>query len=327
MVVFLHTTLSVVGHFTEVPTSHWWQIAVLDIWFLPAVPLFVMISGALLLSPKDEPMGEFYRKRFIRVVPPALFYFFIYGWWSVTSSYDTDVKSVLIKTFVYGQPYKHLYFVFVILGLYAITPYLRKFIKTLSKKEFGWLLILLFGLTAYWDVSTTWVTRSFPSTHLFAPSLWVPYLGYYLAGFYIHQHVRLHTKQWGLYLFIGTTLVIVLAEYLLAKTFGQSPRGLMARNYHGPLIILQSVSLFSWFTTLTNLKVRSWIRGLAGSAFGVYLVHQILLDLVISFFALSPLSLTAPIIMLIGGGILVVSFVLTFLLSKVPFFGRLSGVE
>ena len=70
-VVFLHVAAGVVlGH--EVGTGDWWFGNVYDSVVRWCVPVFVMISGALLLDPgKKEDLSTFYKKRLARVLLPS----------------------------------------------------------------------------------------------------------------------------------------------------------------------------------------------------------------------------------------------------------------
>ncbi|HAK29628.1 MAG TPA: acyltransferase, partial [Sphingobacterium sp.] len=54
-----------------------------------AVPLFVVISGALLLQ-KDESTGQFYRKRLLKIVPPFLFWSIVYLFYYFVRYIDFD---------------------------------------------------------------------------------------------------------------------------------------------------------------------------------------------------------------------------------------------
>ncbi len=61
-------------------SPHWWGAVVIDIGLTWAVPVFVMISGALVLAPRAHAAGPavFYRKRFARIVPALLVWHLVY---------------------------------------------------------------------------------------------------------------------------------------------------------------------------------------------------------------------------------------------------------
>ena len=46
----------------------------------PGVSLFLIFSGVLLLG-RDEPVGVFFKKRFLRILPPFLFWSLVHSPW------------------------------------------------------------------------------------------------------------------------------------------------------------------------------------------------------------------------------------------------------
>ena len=51
--------------------KNWWASNTYDGLARISVPLFLMLSGALLLH-KREPLGVFFKKRFRRILPPLI---------------------------------------------------------------------------------------------------------------------------------------------------------------------------------------------------------------------------------------------------------------
>jgi surface polysaccharide O-acyltransferase-like enzyme len=80
-------TVMVIGIHVAAPIAHgegqdfngtwWWAGNFWNSLTRPAVPLFVMLSGYLLLG-KDYPLPDFLKRRFSRVVIPAIFWMLIY---------------------------------------------------------------------------------------------------------------------------------------------------------------------------------------------------------------------------------------------------------
>ena len=56
----------------------WWGTALLQAFTRSAVPLFVMISGALLIGPETENLAAFYRRRASRILVPLIFWMLFY---------------------------------------------------------------------------------------------------------------------------------------------------------------------------------------------------------------------------------------------------------
>ena len=96
------------------------------------VPLFILLSGALLI-PKNENCKVFYSKRIKSVFIPFLFWIAFYTLFRLLSPYLNNAESTILiyKNLIGigGWPYYHLWYIYLILFLYLITPAIRKLLK------------------------------------------------------------------------------------------------------------------------------------------------------------------------------------------------------
>jgi len=76
-VIFLHVSASVTAKFGSISFITWTIGNIYNSSVRFCVPIFVMITGALLL-PKDYEISDFLKKKFIRVVLPFVFWGIIY---------------------------------------------------------------------------------------------------------------------------------------------------------------------------------------------------------------------------------------------------------
>ena len=79
-VVIVHVSADIITEWSAVPRSCWWIANFYDSLARGAVPLFVMVSGALLL-PKAESYRDFFVKRFQRIVIPFIVWTVFYLLW------------------------------------------------------------------------------------------------------------------------------------------------------------------------------------------------------------------------------------------------------
>ena len=108
----------------------------LDIPFIFAVPLFVMLSGALVLNPaKVTTSASFLRHRAARVVPPLVFWnafyvvllYVVWGSWLGTGE--------VLDRVVTGRVANHLYFFWIVLGLAVVAPVLVPWLRSSRRRE------------------------------------------------------------------------------------------------------------------------------------------------------------------------------------------------
>src|SRR3546814_13654277 len=83
MVVVWHVAAMKFGVFD----NQWWASNFDDSLTRSCVPVFLMISGVLLLG-KQETLAVFFRKRFARILPPLLFWSLFYMSWNTWRGED-----------------------------------------------------------------------------------------------------------------------------------------------------------------------------------------------------------------------------------------------
>ena len=150
-VILVH--LSYVIFFKEdLLSSNWIAANFYDSFSRMGVPLFFMVSGYLLLG-KIEPISDFFRKRFLKVGVPTLFWSVFYLFWSV-EAYSSGKMSPLVitlsmlKTMYLGDVEIHLWFLYILVGIYLVVPILRVFISAASRRDLTYFVVLWFVATS-----------------------------------------------------------------------------------------------------------------------------------------------------------------------------------
>jgi surface polysaccharide O-acyltransferase-like enzyme len=244
-----------------------------------SIPLFFMVSGALLLG-KKEKYTIFFKKRVLKVLIPWIFWTLIY---MVYYLYFSNVNDITIKDYFSDNIsnttllqwlhyfirmfFSALWFLPVIFGLYLLTPILRIVIRHSKKFEKYYMLIiwfLFFSLFPY-----TFGTSFFPT---YEPNLFFTvfqYSGYFLLG-YILIKQKLSSKA-----IACLVLLFITSAFFMNKS--QS-------GFLNPFIIICSVSLFCLlyflFTHIEkyiNNMTKKTISLISGASFGIYLIHEIVL--------------------------------------------------
>jgi surface polysaccharide O-acyltransferase-like enzyme len=161
----------------------WWSTTVYQSLVLMGVPLFVMLSGALLLQPSkvNEPIRVFLKKRLSRIGIAFLFWSIIYFAWDNLVNHTVLTVNYVIQKFLSGGAYYQFWFIYLIMGLYLITPILRILVAYADRK-------ILRYLIALWFIAVGVI----PLFHLITgfgvdDSLFVlgGYIGYFILGFYL----------------------------------------------------------------------------------------------------------------------------------------------
>src|SRR5471030_834261 len=214
-VIVLHTSAVLLAQYGKVPYGDWLTADIYNAIVRFAVPVFVMITGALLLHREYE-LGDFFKKRLGRVVWPFLFWSLVYigySWYNEEISFGTDAW-VNTKQVLYllkdGSSY-HLWYVYMLIGLYFFIPVLSKFVRNASEKE---ILYFLMIWVAVMLITQPYLVRYNPSVdmHYFAGFAGYLVLGHYLA---FKDFNAKYLRLWMILLFVFSIALIAIGTWLI----------------------------------------------------------------------------------------------------------------
>jgi surface polysaccharide O-acyltransferase-like enzyme len=334
-VVALHTIYIswIMFSYNTVPRGWWLTGDVVNSLFRWCVPIFVMLSGMLLLDPaREEPISLFFRKRMARVLIPFLFWGVFYTFWSLRT-----IPEVLSRPGIYrdlavglveGPVYYHFWFLYLIIGLYLVTPILRPYARNAGNSNLAYFLFLwlmgtglygLLGRFAHVEVG-------------FSIQLAMGMAGYFIMGFYLNRIDVTMRRRRLLYLL---ALVAIAAAawgtyYLTARHAGGFDDYFFGYLSPNTMVVSAAVFLFFKYVRWDRLlapsrPARARLLRLSEASFGIYLVHALILDILM--YSHISASLIHPII-----GIpltvvltLVLSYAFVRLLQSLPYVRRLVG--
>nr|WP_238361473.1 acyltransferase family protein [Actinopolymorpha pittospori] len=252
-----------------------------------SVPLFVMVSGAVLLVPRpSERRRDFYLRRASRIAIPLVVwtcFFLVLDAWS----HGREVTAyTFVQGFLWGRPYYHLYFLYVVAGLYLVTPFLRAFIVGADRRLLVAAAAVTLGLASA-DKMQHVAMGGGGGFNAF--TYFLPFLGYYLLGYVVAttrpRRPRRTVLCWSLAALVVSVLVTHFGTWwLFAQTGAQQGRVLY--EYYAPPVVLATIAmaflLRALFGDRASTPARSRrVRGLADLTFGIFLLHPIPLELLV----------------------------------------------
>lgn len=167
-------------------TSTWRLALVLNEISRFCVPLFVMVSGALVLRPgSPQPTGAFLRTRLRRLLPALVAWHAVYIAFKATVLDDPSGPGEVLAQLLTGRTYTGLYFFWLVLGLYLVTPALSTALARLDATGLLRVGVGLTALTCLWRSTVDLVSDTSGIDVTSTPTVftyWVPYLGYYVLG-------------------------------------------------------------------------------------------------------------------------------------------------
>lgn len=267
-------------HVLRPGTPEFWLDAVLFGVGRWSVPVFVMISGGLLLaSGRPESAMAFYRRRLARVGIPALVWIPAYLIFRTTFLGQDLTRRGIVSDLVNATPFTHLYFVYVIVGLYLATPFIRRLVGPGQRRA---LVVAAAALLATWALDAFMATVVGPGSRVTGLTYWVPFLGYYLAGAALFRlDISRRAAATLVAMAISAITLQVVAVGLLAGTAGGAWT-IWPSSYWSPFTIVASTCLY---VVAARRQTPSATPGarllgvLADASFGVFLVHEMILYL------------------------------------------------
>lgn len=283
-VVVLHVTAPFVNQFNKISFASWQLANLLDSMLRFSVPVFVMISGAILLD-RSEPLNIFLSKRLKRVFIPFLFWSLVYFIFSYAGHFEIlsvlEFSQLLIQKLSKGT-YYHLWYVYMILGVYLFIPIIRKWAQNSTKQELQYFLFL-WAITLFINTD---VAKYIPSIEVLYFS---KYLGYLVLGHYLDKYVETKSAKnsmYSLFFVLGIVLTLISTSYLSVT---ENKLNTTYYNYLSPNVCLMSIGIFLLGKSClhTTTKVLS---SLDKYSYGIYLIHVLVLHYV--YQVISPLEIT-----------------------------------
>jgi len=273
-VVVVHAAAPLTFAFGGIPVWQWWIANLFSSFARWCVPVFIMISGALMLDSQREDKPQlFLSKRLWRLLIPLVFWSVAYALYYHWVRGDELSLGFSLQRMIFDQPYEHLYFLFILVELTLITPWLKRFWWQLSGRQQNIFLASMLLMTFLWRPNR------------FVGTLFIPYVSYYLLGIWISTVSVSHRAGRWLLAIAGSALsLIALGTYLLVSHRIPNNDGLYLYTYTQPLALIASVGVMlgfkSFFAHPRSLSMRwlRWVRFMAPLTFGIYLIHPIALD-------------------------------------------------
>ena len=284
-----------------------------------AVPCFVMVTGALLLDQEREVTCKKIFKRYIPRVLGALIIFgevfAVFDMYMDTKGFRIDkVLEGFYKIFT-GTSWSHLWYLYLLLGLYALLPFYRKIAKTSSKGEIKYLLLVYIIFISVLPLTQIWGVKSGFYIHVSTIYPCYLFLGYALA-----KEILKGTKKVAV-----LTFAVGIAGVSIATICGikyQMENIEIFYGYSSVFVIFMAVGVFSLVQKLKlNAEGILWkfIECMDGCSFGIYILHMVLVRLILRYWNVNPyighsaLNFTGLFFI-----IFIISFLATWCLKKIP---------
>jgi surface polysaccharide O-acyltransferase-like enzyme len=295
-IVMLHLAAVPCNHFDSIPRGAWWWANLYDALPRAGVPIFVMLSGALLLNRPRTEASEMWR-RVLKIAAPLVLWTLIYTGWRAYLRGQAFSMPELARHLLNGMDapvYPHLWFLYVILGLYLFLPVLRPFVAHASPVT----QIYFVGLWLIATILQPLFERRMGYSISISLAPAYGFIGYFVLGAALHKFVPMRLPRrilWGCAaLFLAGLLVAIFGTFALSLQDGK-----LNEFFYEPLslnVIAMAASAFLLVRHHTppaggaaqaQSRFAPMLARMSMLAFGIYLIHPMVIDCLDLWFGLS----------------------------------------
>lgn len=289
-----------------------------------AVPSFVMVTGALQLNKNKElPYKKLYEKYILRIGIALVACCLLFRIFDIVMDGESFTLCGILmgfKELITAKSWGHLWYLYLLIGLYVLMPFYKKIVRHSTTKELVYLSIiyLLF-------VSVIPLVECLGIHIGFYISESIIYPLYLFLGHMIFEKRIIISQMLAISILLVSTVLIISLDCIKYICCVDIPGE--AFGYSSLLVIAQTIGTFAlvcgrkceFRRCLTEV-----IAKIDSCSFGIYLIHMIFVRTIFRYLGVNPYGGMA--ITLIPGiivTIFIISFVVTFLLKKIPGLGRI----
>ena len=271
-VIYNHT----IGHVYDaihVNSIGWVLSAVLFIICKTAVPIFMMITGSLLIN-ENRSFRSFFRYMWRMLA-------LLFCWSSIhycvlhindPGAFSPTKILALLKAIVCGKPVSiHFWYMYAMAGIYLMLPFITKMVTHLTDKE----LRLFLALWVMFFCVIPFANKILPVKIAFESHFQYPlfnsWIGYVVLGYYL----KWRRKSKVSYRLLAALSAVSVGACLAIVIISRETR-IIDNGRYFPMLIL-SVCIFMAFINSEGFfrerRHRELIRSVAGTTFGIYLMH------------------------------------------------------
>ena len=303
MVVMIHTSGMLIQETDKGTFDYWVGICNFEI-VRCAVPLFFMISGALLLNPKYLTTPKNMMMKVIRVIVIMLFWSFVYSFFTCK---DITLKSILFSTI--KGPF-HFWFFNYLIGLYLLTPLFKVIVnyKNGELVKYYLLLFTIFGIgissLQSIDICNKWIMDVTTKVHIEL----MGFSGYFFLGYYLSERKTIVSTE--------LIILILIVTYITQGIISQNATLLYDSDKWWIFTFVESICIYLIIKGLATTNVGKKIIFCSSLTMGIFILHPLFLWLIplymwnVKYYLLDVLF------------VCICSTICSFIIYKIPYIGK-----
>lgn len=274
-VIFCHTKSAGIHHYVETtnPVNYWFGIFCATV-VQCCIPLFFMITGAVLLN-REESILYVYRHRVLKMVIVTILVSILQYLWIYRGHFDSMELTGYLRLLYEGGTSAPIWFLYAYISLLMVLPFLQRLAKAIPKKS--WFIYLFWGWIFLNDVlAVVEYCFDFGASPMEFPILRISVLCA-MAGYFVeYRSDDIFYKKKNIFVLCGiSTLLTAVSMYVNYKsldTFSYVAYGQLFASVYALVIFV--VVRYLCYRRNVPQKLEKLICFAGAGVFGTYLVEE-----------------------------------------------------
>ncbi len=240
-----------------------------------AVPTFVMISGAFILKDSgNEDKKTIYKKMWKNIIIPTIIWSIIYFLINISMDIiqfilgvgEIDIKTNLLN-WIQGKPLYHMWYLYMIIGMYLTVPYIFKVKNKLGERKFTifGIVVLIVGMIISYITPVFWIFE------------WIKYIGYFILGYviYIYASQNKNNRKAIIFLMLALfflTFVFISSEIIVRNNLFNKDY-VLVKHELSIFVLPATLCIFAAFSYKKESNFKIDVGKIANHTFNIYIIH------------------------------------------------------
>lgn len=265
------------------------------------VPVFLMITGVLLLDPdRGIPLKKLFGKYIKRMLLTLVVFTFLFQLLDYKFGLQPTLFTGWIRSLFFAKSWAHMWYLYTIIGLYLMMP-LYKLVTKYREDLVPYLIAVSLLFIAVIPMFFRNFGFGIPTATIYPVYL---FIGYQL----VHHPMKLPLS---FALSVGCTASLILLSLHFSSEAMETYAG-----YASILVVGQSAGFFSLMNRI-RIDADSWIRKIDQCTFGIYILHMIGIRWLMKIYGFNPYAYGPMSFVLIAIVLFLISFFLTWIIHVV----------
>ncbi|MDR9828834.1 acyltransferase [Vibrio sp. FNV 38] len=273
-VIAIHVLAPYRNELHSIPFDQWFTAVTVNGISRWAVPVFILISGALMLSDTRPFDGRYYIKRRLgKVLIPFLFWSLFYAYFSGWSAlgFDGQISQEVLIASLHHATYYHLGFFYYFIPLYFVIPLFQW-----ALREYG--ESVLYSYVAIWGITSLLFLLRIDG--FWSADLWL-FSGYLPLGYLLFRKVPLTKRTVSTSTVLGVIALVLTVGMVVQLSLTNAEysvgRWLSYKTINVVLAASMIFMLCRYFGEGLSPKVQAMVSAISQYSLGIYILHPIFL--------------------------------------------------